>query len=279
MYLYKLPKCGTDKIIGVGMMGNLQIIIHLYYHYDFPIYADMYSNGNCITYDKEYEKDFNIINPFEYYFDFKHKDKNFEHEIYIPKNHYDITALNYGNYNLKYMDIYRNIREKFFQCYSFKNDIVNFTNEYEEEYFKNKIILGVHIRCTDMVSTKQNKNCFYFIDKIKHVLAKHNIDKIFIASDSNEVVCKVIDIFGKDKILAINNIERVNTIDDPTGSHHRINTDIIKYSSRKYHNYLCGKEVLIDMLLLSKCNYLIRSFSCVSDMAIFFNDKMSEVYN
>ena len=105
MYLYKLSQCGTDKIIGVGMVGNLQIITNLYYHYDFPIYADMYSNGNCITYDKEYEKDFNIINPFEYYFDFKHKDKNFEYEIYLPKNHYDITALKYGDYNLKYMDI------------------------------------------------------------------------------------------------------------------------------------------------------------------------------
>jgi hypothetical protein len=97
MYLYKLPICGTDKIIGVGMIGNLQIITNLYYHYDSPIYADMYSNGNCITYDKEYEKEFNIINPFEYYFEFRHKNKQFEREIYLPRNHYDIAALKYGS--------------------------------------------------------------------------------------------------------------------------------------------------------------------------------------
>ena len=83
MYLYKLPICGTDKIIGVGMIGNLQIITNLYYHYDSPIYADMYSNGNCITYDKEYEKEFNIINPFEYYFEFRHKNKQFERENFF----------------------------------------------------------------------------------------------------------------------------------------------------------------------------------------------------
>lgn len=200
-------------------------------------------------------------------------------KIYLPRNHYDITALKYGNYNLKYMDIYRNIREKFFQSYSFKNDILNFTNKYEEEHFKNKTLLGVHIRCTDMVATKQNNNYNYFMNKIKDVLTKYEIDKIFIATDSNEIIQKAINIFGNDKILSINNIERVNTADDSVGAHDRINTDSIKYNSRKYHNYLCGKEVFIDMLLLSKCNYFIRSFSAISDMAIFFNDKMKEVYN
>jgi hypothetical protein len=117
------------------------------------------------------------------------------------------------------------------------------------------------------------------MNKIKDVLTKYEIDKIFIATDSNEIIQKAINIFGNDKILSINNIERVNTADDSVGAHDRINTDSIKYNSRKYHNYLCGKEVFIDMLLLSKCNYFIRSFSAISDMAIFFNDKMKEVYN
>ena len=279
MMLYKLPICGTDKIIGVGMIGNLQIITNLYYHYDSPVYADMYSKGNCITYDKEYEKEFNIINPFEYYFEFRHKNKQFVKEIDLPKNHYDIIALKYGNYNLKYMDVYRTIKERFLQTYTFKNDILNFTNEYNEMYFKNKTILGVHIRCTDMVATNQNHDYHYFINKIKDVLTKHDIDKIFIATDSNEIIQKATNIFGIGKILWVNDIERVDTIDNPIGAHDRINTDCIKYSHRKYHNYLCGKEVFIDMLLLSKCNYFIRSFSAISDMAIFFNDKMSEVYN
>lgn len=146
-------------------------------------------------------------------------------------------------------------------------------------HFKNKTVLGVHIRATDMVATNQNKNYHYFIDKIKDVLTKHDINKIFIASDSQAIVNHAINIFGNDKILSIDDIERADTFNSPVGAHDRINVNTIVYSKRKYHNYLCGREVIIDMLLLSKCNYFIRSYSAVSDMAIFFNDRMRKVYD
>ena len=58
------------------------------------------------------------------------------------------------------------------------------------------------------------------------------------------------------KYYRIDDIERANTFNSPVGMHDRINTDTIVYSKRKYHDYLCGREVIIDMVLLSKCNYL-----------------------
>ena len=54
----------------------------------------------------------------------------------------------------------------------------------------------------------------------------------------------------------------------------RINYENNIVNTRKYHNYLNGKEVLIDILLLSKCDYFLRSHSSVSDIAIIFNDNI-----
>ena len=68
-----------------------------------------------------------------------------------------------------------------------------------------------------MVATNQNHDYHYFINKIKDVLTKHDIDKIFIATDSNEIIQKATNIFGIGKILWVNDIERVDTIDNPIG--------------------------------------------------------------
>ena len=31
--VYKLPICGTTKIIGVGIIGNINLLLFLYYHH------------------------------------------------------------------------------------------------------------------------------------------------------------------------------------------------------------------------------------------------------
>ena len=98
--IYKLTKCGTDKIIGVGIIGNLEMLLCLYFHYKCDIFFDTYSNGNCIVYDKDYEKDFNIQNPFEYYFEPLFDLKNINEEIFFPKNHWDFQELTYGKFDL-----------------------------------------------------------------------------------------------------------------------------------------------------------------------------------
>ena len=165
----------------------------------------------------------------------------------------------------------------FFKNYKIKDDILNFIKNYEESNFNCENILGVHIRATDMISTGQNKNVEYFIDKIKEVIQKNVIDKIFIATDDNEIIKTCTNIFNNKKILYLDNIERVDN--NSIGQHDRINTNNYIYNNRKYHNYLCGKEVIIDTFLLSKCNYFIRSYSAVSDLAILFSDKIQEVFN
>ena len=274
---YKLTKIGTDKVIGVGLAGNLEILFNLYNYYKCNIYFDMYSNGNCIVYDKDYEIQFNIKNPFEYYFEPLFNTENIIEEIFINYNNC-CNEITYGNFDLKYKNKYKEIRDMFFKSYKIKDDILNFINNYEELNFNCDKILGVHIRASDMMATGQNKNIEYFINKIKEVIEQNVINKIFIATDDNEVIQKCVNIFNNKKILYLDNIERVDKSNSSIGHHDRINTTNYNYNNRKYHNYLCGKEVIIDIFLLSKCNYFIRSYSAVSDLAIFFSDKIQKIY-
>lgn len=277
--IYKLSICGTDKLIGVGMIGNLEMLLCLYFHYKCNIYFDMYSNGHCIVYDKDYEIDSNITNPFEYYFEPLFDIKNINQEIFFPESHWSFPEIAYGKFELKYKNIYYEIRNMFFKNYKIKDDILNFINYYEETHLNCNDILGVHIRASDMMATGQNYDIEYFINKIKYILEKRTINKIFLATDDNEIIKTCTNIFNTKEILYLNNIERVDNINRSIGQHDRINTENHNYNSRKYHNYLCGKEVIIDTFLLSKCNYFLRSNSAVSDLAILFSDKIQEVFN
>lgn len=279
--VYKLPICGTTKIIGVGIIGNINLLLFLYYHHPNldNIYIDMYSNGNCIVYDKDYGENEKIKNPFEYYFEPKFTLKNEMKIIDFPNNHWSLPFFQYGNINLQYKEIYKKIKEKFFNDYRIKNDTLLFVNNFYETHFKEKRVLGVHIRTTDMMATNHNQPKFnYFITKIKEILLDNQIDKIFIASDNNECIKNLIEIFNDKEIIYIENIERVNSFNDIRGSHDRINTEGEIYNNRKYHNYLCGKEAIQDVLLLAKCNYLLKSYSSLSDAAIILNENIEKVY-
>jgi hypothetical protein len=41
---------------------------------------------------------------------------------------------------------------------------------------------------------------------------------------------------------------------------------------------ISDEEVLIDTLILSNCDYLLRSRSAVSDVAIIFNENIKEIF-
>ena len=279
--IYKLSICGTSKIIGVGIIGNINLLLFLYYHHSTldNIYMDMYSNGNCIVYDKDYEKKEKIKNPFEYYFEPKFILKDKMKSIDFPKNHWSMSFFEYGKINLQYKEIYKKIKEKFFNDYRIKNDILLFVNNFFETNFKNSRVLGVHIRATDMMATNNNQYKFdYYLMKINEIILNNKIDKIFIASDNNEYIKKIIETFNNKAIIYIENIERVNSVNDHRGAHDRINTEDEIYNNRKYHNYLCGKEAIMDVLLLAKCNYLLRSYSSLSDCAIILNENIEKVY-
>ena len=274
IYTYVLDKFGTDVINGLGFAGNIELIYQVISNNpNSNIHVDWYSKGKCIVYDSEYEEKTKIINPFEYYFNQKYEKSN-----NVMNFHNLCVKLPYGNCNKLNDDLYKLYKKKFNEQFELKKEILDEINLFYDTYLKDKIILGIQVRLTDMIYYHNVNNIDYYINKTKEILKNKNIDGIFIASDSNVTYDKFKENFPDISIYYQKNIMRSDKEIDIVQPQERININNIIFNNRKYHNYLNGKEALIDILLLAKCDYFLRSHSSISDIAIIMNDNIIELF-
>jgi len=138
-----------------------------------------------------------------------------------------------------------------------------------ETFFFNKtqdseLFIGVHVRGTDKKTEYPFKQLAieHYINKINQIVEDNKTKKykIYIASDNNEAIIKIANHFGKQNIFAYPS-SRVN---DFYGS---IPICLLDNIDRKKH----GEETLIEMLLLSKCDYIIGTDSNFTAAACYFN--------
>ena len=94
------------------------------------------------------------------------------------------------------------------------------------------------------------------------LIEKYNIDKIFLVTEEQKYLDLFIKYYGE-KVFFTNSfrIYKVNSYN---------------LNPRENHRYLLGLEVLIDALLLSKCNGLLCGDSNVSEFARFENNQKFE---
>jgi len=139
-------------------------------------------------------------------------------------------------------------------------------------------VLGVHLRLTDKFHcTKYGEpasgrpvDINAYIKHIKIYLTKHPEAKIFLATDSIDSIELLTQEFG-DKLFYRKDVIR------STG-------DKSVHIGMEGDRYQKGEDVLIDCLLLSKCNFLFKGISNVAVCALFFNNELehfnlNEYYN
>ena len=144
------------------------------------------------------------------------------------------------------------------------DNIINKVNLiYNKLFNKDDYIIGCHIRGTDKKShIGGDKICPTDYYKYIDYLLKKNNDKnvkIFLATDDSHYFNEFTSGY-KDK---------VKYYDDVLRSEKNAFLD----SSIK-NNYKKGEDVLIDCLLLSKCDFLLKCSSAVSEFSIFYNLKL-----
>lgn len=129
-----------------------------------------------------------------------------------------------------------------------------------------KKTLGIHFRGTD-----KHKEADYISQEnvIKNIMAfltiENDFDTIFIAADEESFISKIKQACldkKKYNLIFTNSIRSHNK--NPIHLH---NTGIV-----------LAQEAMIDSLLLSKCNYVIKTSSCLSDWVKIWNPSI-EVYN
>ena len=134
--------------------------------------------------------------------------------------------------------------------------------------------LGVHWRGCDMTINRDGGTIPQKIlfSKIDDLLLTKNYKKIFLCTDEELYIEKMKQKYG-DKLIYTNAFRSKSKKPIHDNFYNRsnlINSNQIE--NRKFHNYHCGKEVLLDTLLLSKCkNVLGRNSNVITSAKIIGN--------
>jgi hypothetical protein len=259
-----VPLFHGSPISGVGMAGNILIVINelLIMNEGDVAWVDM-GSYKSICYDNlDYTN-----NAWEYYFT---QNKNFEDGKEILLKPPRPAMINYNHPYTQIDSLIVRSKKLFYDNFKIKDDILDEVNQFFEINLKNKITLGCQIRLGDMVKTHDVPNIDGYWDKILNILEENpQIDQIFLATDDDEAI-EFISKKTPIPILYQKNIYRTSS----ESPYERLN------SERENHGYNLCREVLIDMLLLSKCDYFLRSkISAVSLITTILSENIKKIYN
>jgi hypothetical protein len=144
----------------------------------------------------------------------------------------------------------------------FKQSITDKVSNFYDQFLYNKNTLSIHCRGTDQYTSRghagNTKHLLNF-EYIKQIINSRDFDQIFLATDEEATLKKFKNEYG-DKIITYATLrcEENNT----TGLHYS------NQHSDKEIKYRMGEEMIIDMMLMSKCNYSYYVRSNVSLLSI-----------
>lgn len=168
-----------------------------------------------------------------------------------------------------------------------KDVIKEEANAFHEQYLKGAYCIGVHVRFAAAHNCEMPNGRISveeYIRTVKELMNQHMNSsggeiKIFLATDSNYVIDQLSQCFSSTQLYFINAV-RGSYDEDP----HLIYVNAGYWMSHpaEFHarkpGYFGGKAVLLDCLLLSKCNVFVHSVSNVSSFVSFFNPYIDSVF-
>ncbi|MDO9207170.1 MAG: nodulation protein NodZ [Sulfuricurvum sp.] len=141
-----------------------------------------------------------------------------------------------------------------------KSEIMNYVESFVDEHFGKRATLGIHYRGTDKKSEAKQVPWEYAAATISNYLdANPQVDSLFVASDEESFIEWIKREFKDIGVISHNDTER------------SMDGKAIHTQSVTGDNYMKGKEALINSMLLSKCDALIRTSSFLSAWSSIFN--------
>lgn len=141
-----------------------------------------------------------------------------------------------------------------------KDHILNKIDFFYESQFEDKFVIGVHYRGTDKIKEAPRIPYELVFNEINKTIANLEQDdfKIFIATDEENFLNEALKIYPN---IITRNVKRSKT------------NQPIHFGG----GYLAGEEALIDCVLLSKCDILIRTESHLSDCCKYFSPHQKSI--
>lgn len=127
-----------------------------------------------------------------------------------------------------------------------------------DQNMRGRQLLGVHIRGTDLHYAPPVSPAEYF-GPIERYFEEHPDAWLFLATDQIQYLAVMKKRYGA--VVLHYDCLRSATATPP-------------FEMKEGAPYQKGEDVLIDILLLSRCDFLVRGASNIPEMAIYFSDKM-----
>lgn len=253
---FRIIKNANDNGFFSNFIGALKEIKNAELKGEIPVVA---WGKSSLYYERSYGE-----NVWDYYFHpvsgFKSEDIKFYH---FKKR---VTGAGWFDFIL---DPGKGLRQTIHRCWNDYIVVNQSILEKVEDFYKRNMqgfsVLGVHIRSTDrkLDSWVISEGAGFlgivpYISYIKKYIERNKTERIFVSSDEQEIVDRIAAEFAN--LVIYYDAER-----STTGC--SIHSDTINFKSP----YKKGEDVLIEALLLSKCDFLIRGTSNVSSMSLSIN--------
>lgn len=182
----------------------------------------------------------------------------------------EVDCQHFGNYskfnpieNSPNLPKYSEIIKKF----KIKKELLDEVKYYQDKFNIDESTVGVHIRLTDMNIVHGND---YGVLTFEDFKSKMRPDvKYFVASDNNESLKKLKDLYG-DNINYVDGLIRGELENDDTSTMF-LNNPVVFKNKKFWH------DSFLEMLLLSKCSELICRTSDLSNVAIIYSETIKNV--
>ena len=255
---------------GSGFFSNFVYVLN---HLRISELFDLIPVIDMKNYKTIYNDKFNLrnINAWNYYFRninkiklkdvYKSQNVIFSSDVIDRKYYYHLHEVN-KNYKLR--KEFKRIEKKYIKI---DPKIQNQANSFYSKY-KDYKILGLHLRGTSYKNAPKHPFPIPLelaITICKKLINKKKFEKIFIITEEKKYLKRFKMIFG-DKLIYFDSFRS------------NIN-DAFEVYPRKLHRYKLGLEILIETLILSKCDGIIFNMTNVASSSIFLSNKKNKIFN
>ena len=141
-----------------------------------------------------------------------------------------------------------------------KPHIQKIVDNFVNENFNNKNVIGCHVRGTDFAYATATSGEKYF-----EILDTRKDIQIFLATDQTQYVDLFKARYGDEKVLTYDSL--------------RSDNDVAAFELENGSPYKKGEDVLIDTLLLSRTNSIIKCAAAGGEFALWFNENLEILHD
>jgi hypothetical protein len=198
------------------------------------------------------------------------------HAYFFENSKFDFSkARGWGSYSFPYFPSAKNFEapegirprnalKKLFDSYAApRREIWDEVERFHAERLSAPAVLGIQLRRTDAVQGFEGRKVQpveNFVAAARDWLVKNEGGIIFLATDAVDVTDDFVTQFGERVVF-----QNALRSEDGTPLHGHLDGGI---AGSPYRN---GREALVDALILSKCDFLIRSFSFLTAYSLCIN--------